>query len=72
MPYAPAPVVIPVCRLAETGLFLTGLGGEITLIPGNERVDVTVTIESGKSLPVIGPIFSLGGIDGLPTTAFPT
>ena len=56
--------------IGQTGLFLTGLGGEITLIPGNERVDVTVTIEAGKSLPVIGPILSMEGTMGFQPRPF--
>lgn len=60
----------PGLPIGQTGLFLTGLSGEITLIPGNERVDVTVTIEAGKSLPVIGPILALEGTMGFQPRPF--
>ncbi|MCX6043717.1 MAG: Ig-like domain-containing protein, partial [Chloroflexi bacterium] len=60
----------PGLPIGQTGLFLTGLGGEITLIPGNERVDVTVTIEAGKSLPVLGPILSVEGSMGFQPRPF--
>lgn len=60
----------PGLPIGQTGLFLTGLSGEITLIPGNERVDVTVTIEAGKSLPVIGPILALEGSMGFQPRPF--
>jgi len=60
----------PGLPIGQTGLFLTGLSGEITLIPGNERVDVTVTIEAGKSLPVIGPILALDGSMGFQPRPF--
>ena len=60
----------PGLPIGQTGLFLTGLSGEITLIPGNERVDVTVTIEAGKSLPVIGPILSMEGTMGFQPRPF--
>ncbi len=60
----------PGLAIGTTGLFLTGLSGEITLIPGGERVDVTVTIEAGKSLPVIGPILALEGSMGVQPRPF--
>ena len=60
----------PGLPIGQTGLFLTGLSGEITLIPGNERVDVTVTIEAGKSLPVIGPILAMEGDMGFQPRPF--
>ncbi|MDQ3249501.1 MAG: DUF4397 domain-containing protein, partial [Chloroflexota bacterium] len=60
----------PGLPIGQTGLFLTGLSGEITLIPGNERVDVTVTIEAGKSLPGIGPILALEGTMGFQPRPF--
>lgn len=60
----------PGLPIANTGLFLTGLSGEITLISGAERVDVTVTIEAGKSLPGIGPILALDGSMGLQPQPF--
>lgn len=60
----------PGLPIGQTGLFLTGLSGEITLIPGNERVDVTVTIEAGKSLPVIGPILAMEGSMGFQPRPF--
>lgn len=60
----------PGLPIGQTGLFLTGLSGEITLIPGNERVDVTVTIEAGKSLPVVGPILSMEGSMGFQPRPF--
>jgi hypothetical protein len=56
--------------IGNSGLFLTGLSGEITLIPGNERIDVTVTIEAGKSLPVLGPILSMEGTMGFQPRPF--
>jgi len=60
----------PGLPIGQTGLFLTGLGGEITLIPGNERVDVTVTIEAGKSLPGIGPVLAMEGDMGFQPRPF--
>ncbi len=60
----------PGLAIGTTGLFLTGLSGEITLIPGGERVDVTVTIEAGKSLPGIGPILAMDGSMGVQPKPF--
>lgn len=60
----------PGLPIATTGLFLTGLSGEITLIPGSERVDVTVTIEAGKSLPGLGPILAMEGSMGFQPQPF--
>ncbi|MEX1020622.1 MAG: DUF4397 domain-containing protein [Litorilinea sp.] len=60
----------PGLPIGQTGLFLTGLRGEITITPGEERVDVGVTIESGKSLPGIGPILALDGDMGLQPRPF--
>ncbi|MBI1299446.1 DUF4397 domain-containing protein [bacterium] len=51
----------PGLPIGSTGLFLTSVRGEVTLIPGNERVDVEVEIEAGKSLPVLGPIVAVNG-----------
>ncbi len=51
----------PGLPIGQTGLFLTGLGGEITITPGEERLDVTVTIEAGKSVPGLGPIIAMEG-----------
>ena len=55
----------PGLAIGTTGLFLTGLSGEITVTPGEERVDVAVTIESGKELPGIGPMLAIDGEMGL-------
>lgn len=60
----------PGLPIGQTGLFLTGLRGEITITPGEERVDVGVTIESGKSLPGLGPILALDGDMGLQPRPF--
>ncbi len=60
----------PGLPIGNTGLFLTGLKGEITLIPGSERLDVTVTIEAGKSLPVLGPILAMEGSMGIQPRPF--
>ncbi len=60
----------PGLPIGQTGLFLTGLRGEITLIPGNERVDVTVTVEAGKSLPGIGPVLAMEGSMGFQPRPF--
>ncbi|MEZ4639953.1 MAG: hypothetical protein R2856_34195 [Caldilineaceae bacterium] len=60
----------PGLAIGTTGLFVTGLSGEITLIPGGERVDVTVTIEAGKSLPGIGPILAVEGSMGVQPRPF--
>lgn len=54
----------PGLPIANTGLFLTGLGGEITLTPGEERVQVDVTIEAGKSVGGF-PVVSLDGSMGV-------
>ena len=51
----------PGLAIGTTGLFLTGLGGEVTLTPGEEQVDVNVVVEAGKSLPVLGPLIALDG-----------
>jgi len=51
----------PGLPIGSTGLFLTSVSGEVTLIPGNEQVDVEVEIQAGKSLPVVGPIVSVTG-----------
>lgn len=60
----------PGLAIGTTGLFLTGLSGEITVTPGDERVDVEVTIEAGKELPGIGPILSIEGSMGLQPRPF--
>jgi hypothetical protein len=60
----------PGLPIGSTGLFLTGISGEITLIPGSERVDVVVTIEAGKSLPVIGPVLAMEGSMGFQPRPF--
>lgn len=54
----------PGLPIGNTGLFLTGLGGEITITPGEERLDVEVTIEAGKSVPGLGPIIAMDGSMG--------
>lgn len=60
----------PGLPIGSTGLFLTAVRGEVTLIPGNEQVDVTVEIEAGKSLPVLGPIVSVSGSMSLRPSPF--
>ena len=60
----------PGLPIGSTGLFLTSVRGEVTLIPGNEQVDVTVEIEAGKSLPVLGPIVSVSGSMSLRPSPF--
>lgn len=60
----------PGLPIGSTGLFLTGIRGEITLIPGRERVDVVVSIEAGKSLPVIGPVVAMEGSMGFQPRPF--
>lgn len=60
----------PGLAIGNTGLFLTGLSGEITLIPGDERVDVTVTIEGGPDIPGLGAAFSLEGSMGFQPRPF--
>lgn len=60
----------PGLAIGTTGLFLTGLSGEITLIAGSERVDVTVTIEAGREVPGLGPILALEGSMGLQPSPF--
>lgn len=51
----------PGIPIANSGFFLTGLHGEITLTPNNETVNVKVNIEAGKELPVIGKVIRLDG-----------
>lgn len=51
----------PGIPIANSGFFLIGLHGEITLTPNNETVKVTVNIEAGKKLPVIGRLITLDG-----------
>jgi hypothetical protein len=51
----------PGLPIGSTGLFLTSVSGEVTVIPGREQVDVEVEIQAGKSLPVVGPIVSVEG-----------
>ena len=51
----------PGLAIGSTGLFLTSISGEITVVPGEEQLDVEVTIEAGKSVPGLGPIVSLDG-----------
>ena len=51
----------PGLPIGSTGLFLTSVSGEVTIIPGNEQVDVEVEVQAGKSLPVVGPIVSVTG-----------
>ncbi len=51
----------PGLAIGTTGLFLTSINGEVTVEPGEEQVDVEVTIEAGKSVPGLGPIVALDG-----------
>ena len=51
----------PGLPIGSSGLFLTSVSGEVTLIPGREQVDVEVEIQAGKSLPVLGPIVAVNG-----------
>ncbi len=60
----------PGLPIGSTGLFLTSVSGEVTLIPGREQVDVEVEIEAGKSLPVLGPIVSVNGSMSLRPSPF--
>jgi len=54
----------PGLPIGNTGLFLSGLAGEITLTPGEERVEVEVTVQSGKSVGDT-PLVSLVGTAGV-------
>ena len=60
----------PGLPIGSTGLFLTSVSGEVTVIPGNEQVDIEVEIEAGKSLPVLGPIVSVNGSMSLRPSPF--
>lgn len=60
----------PGLPIGSTGLFLTSVSGEVTIIPGQEQVDIEVEIEAGKSLPVLGPIVSVNGSMSLRPSPF--
>lgn len=60
----------PGLPIGSTGLFLTSVSGEVTLTPGNEKVDIAVEIQAGKSLPVLGPIVAVNGSMSLQPSPF--
>lgn len=60
----------PGLPIGSTGLFLTSVSGEVTVIPGNEQVDIEVEIQAGKSLPVLGPIVAVDGSMSLRPSPF--
>lgn len=47
--------------IGSTGVFLTGMSGEIVLEPGNESLSVEVTLAGGKDIPNIGPVLEADG-----------
>lgn len=47
--------------IGNTGVFLTGMAGEITLEPGKETINVQVTLRAGKEVPRLGPVISAKG-----------
>ncbi|MBX3011338.1 MAG: DUF4397 domain-containing protein [Caldilineaceae bacterium] len=60
----------PGLPIGSTGLFLTSVSGEVTVIPGREQVDVEVEIQAGKSLPVVGPLVAVNGSMSLKPSPF--
>lgn len=54
----------PGLAIGTIGLFLTSVSGEVTVVSGNERLDIEVVIVAGKSLPVIGPLVTATGTVG--------
>lgn len=60
----------PGLPIGSSGLFLTSVSGEVTLTPGSEKVDIAVEIQTGKSLPVLGPLVSVDGSMSLQPSPF--